>query len=126
MQEMMRSGEDLLNQWLEELAGEQVQYRRRDSEVWTAMTAVVGKSFFKFGDVNGVSAYTRTVDFLINVGDLTHEPEKGDAILRYGQVYEVYEPNSEPCWRFSGTNHTVYRIHSHAIGGADYSSGEES
>ena len=124
MANLMQKGEDLLNDWLEELGGEEVQYRRREEDTWTAVTAVIGRSFFKFGDVNGVSAYTRTIDFLIKVKNLTHEPEKGDVILRNGQMYEVYEPNSEPCWRFSGTNHAVYRIHAHAVSGLDYSSEE--
>lgn len=90
-----------------------VVYRRRDGgEVEVAAT--VGRTLFRAENEYGVTIRTESRDFII--ADLPNEPERGDKIIRAGRIYEVLVPNGEPCWRWSGANHNVRRIHTKEIG----------
>lgn len=120
MGNIMQTAEAFLDEQLKGFASEMVEYRPRGVSLWKKVNAVIGKSFFKVDDVNGISTHTRSIDFIIDALELGQEPVKGDAILRNGILYEVYEPNNEPCWRYSGSNHTTYRIHTHSLGNDEY------
>ena len=115
MPNVMRISEEFLDMQLEKYAGEEVNYCPHGVGQSRTVVAVVGKSFFKTSDINGFATYTRTVDFIIKSSYLDTEPQKGDMILRNGMKYEVFRPNNEPCWRWSGGNHDTYRIHTHAV-----------
>lgn len=116
MVNVMRTAEEFLDAKLIDFASEEVLYCPYDVAIPRNVKAVIGKSFFRSDDVNGVSVYTRSIDFIIPVCELANEPAKGDVIVRNGQSYEVFAPNNEPCWRYSGGNHETYRIHTHSIG----------
>ena len=107
----MQTAEDFLDAKLKDFVSEVVEYRQHGVGKGKSVNAVIGKSFFKTNDVNGYSIVTRTVDFIIDRNELEQEPVRGDLILRNGRLYEVYGPDNEPCWRFSGGNHNTYRIH---------------
>lgn len=116
MPNVMRFSEEFLDMQLEKYAGENVTYCPHGVGQAREVTAVVGKGLFRVTDVNGFSVLTRTVDFMIAASALDAEPQKGDSIMRNGRQYEVFRPNNEPCWRWSGNNHDTYRIHTHVVG----------
>lgn len=120
MGNIMQMAEDFLDTKLFGFASEEVEYRPNGVAQWKIVNAIIGNSLFKASTVSGTIAYIRSVDFIISANELGQEPEKGDLILRNGQLYEVYMPNDEPCWLYSGDNQNTYRIHTQAIGADEY------
>jgi hypothetical protein len=92
-----------------------VIYRRRDgSEVGVAAT--LGKTLFRAENEYGVTIRVESRDFIVSAADLPSDPERGDRIIYAERLYEVLAPNGEPCWRWSGANHAMRRIHTKEIG----------
>jgi len=113
-------GESFLDETLKQYASEVVEYRLRGVSQWKKVNAVVGGTMFSGNDTNGFLIHTRSIDFIISVQELQHEPVAGDVIVRNGQLFEVFTPNNEPCWRYSGGTNETYRIHTQAIGNDEY------
>lgn len=113
--DVMRMGEDYLNQVLKDFASEKVKYYPHNVREGVEVNAVVGKSFFSGIDMNGFSVHIRSIDFIIQVADLGITPQMGDVIVRGDSTFEVFTPNNEPCWRYSGGNFDTYRIHTQAV-----------
>jgi hypothetical protein len=120
MDNMMVTGEQFLDDMLKEHASEMVEYRQSGVSMFKSVSAVVGGTFFSASDVSGFPVKARSTDFIIGVLELGVEPKKGDTIVRNGELYEVYSPTDEPCWRYSGTNGNMYRIHTHSLGRDEY------
>ena len=92
-----------------------VRYFRKGGGEMT-LPAALGRTLFRAEDEYGVTVRTESRDFLIAVSELGGEPERGDRIEYNGRSYEVLAPNGEPCWRWSGTTHATYRIHTKETG----------
>lgn len=90
---------------LADVAGETVTYNGEP------VRAVAASSTLKVNDEYGTSVIVRTFDFIVAVSAIPGEPQKGDEIVRQGRRYVVTSPGGEPCWRYSGTAETTYRIH---------------
>lgn len=120
MENMMYIGEQFLDDMLKEHASEIVQYRQKGVSMFKSVSAVVGGTFFSSADVTGFPVKARSTDFIIGVLELGVEPQKGDTIVRNGELFEVYSPTDEPCWRYSGTSGNMYRIHTHSLGRDEY------
>lgn len=93
-----------------------VRYFRKGGGKMT-LPAALGRTMFRAEDEYGVTVRTESRDFLIAVSELGCEPERGDRVEYNGRSYEVLAPNGEPCWRWSGTSHATYRIHTKETGG---------
>lgn len=113
--DIMRNGEDYLNQMLQMFASEKVKYYPHNAHEGLEVNAVVGKSFFSGIDMNGFSIHIRSIDFIIQAADLGFTPQMGDVIVRGDSTFEVFTPNNEPCWRYSGGNFDTFRIHTQAV-----------
>ena len=120
MDNMMDIGEQFLDETIMEHASEIVEYRPKGVSMFKSVRAVVGGTFFSSADVTGFPVKARSTDFIIGVLELGHEPQKGDTIARNGELFEVYSPTEEPCWRYSGTSGNMYRIHTHSLGKDEY------
>lgn len=115
---VMNIGEDFLNQKLLECASETVEYYVHNTSETINVKAVVGKSFFKGLDMSGFSVVIRSIDFIVAESELGFKPSPGDVIIRSGHAFEVFTPNNEPCWRYSGGNFDTLRIHTQDITGS--------
>ena len=79
--------------------------------------AVVGRTVFRTTDESGIWTRIETRDFIVPKGQLPSEPQVGDEIEFLGGTYEVLAPGGEPCWRWSDSFRTAYRIHAKHTGG---------
>jgi len=103
-------------------SGRPVTYHRGTSSV--EVTAMVGHTDAASLDEYGVAETTRLRDYMILVEDLILdgervEPWQGDRIReREGGTVHVYGgmgPGGEPPWRYSGSGHSMYRVHTKHI-----------
>ena len=90
MENMMDIGEQFLDDMLKEHASEIVKYRQKGVSMFKSVSAVVGGTFFSSADVTGFPVKARSTDFIIGVLELGVEPQKGDTIVRNGELFEVY------------------------------------
>ncbi len=81
-----------------------------------SINATIGKTLFRAENEYGVTIRVESKDFLISVNDLENPPEKGDTIIYDNHRYEVLAPNGERHWRWCGSEHLTYRIHTKMIG----------
>lgn len=93
-----------------------VEYIRRDKSR-VRLNATIGRTVFRAENLYGITVRTESRDFLIAASEMPQIPERGEQIIYNGNVYEVLAPNSEPCWRWSGTQHQLRRIHTKETGG---------
>lgn len=105
-----------LNQQREECLSVQITYQGK-GENPVPMTATVGRTLFRAENEYGVTIRTESRDFLVSVGQMPTEPQRGDRITYGGRLYEVLAPNGEPVWRWSGSPQVTRRIHTKEIGG---------
>lgn len=82
-----------------------------------SVNASIGKTLFRAEDEYGITICTESKDFLISVNELKNHPERGDTIYYDNHRYEVLAPNGERHWRWCGSDHLTYRIHTKEIGG---------
>lgn len=79
--------------------------------------ATVGRTNFRTTDTNGRSILIRSDrDYLIDptaivLNGSQSEPARGDRITDGAEVYEVYSPTGEPCFRSSDPTGKMLRIH---------------
>lgn len=83
-----------------------------------SVNAVVGRTLFRAENEYGMTVRVESRDFLIPVSNLPQEPQRGDRIIYAGREFEVLAPNSEPVWRWSGSQHITRRIHTKEVGNA--------
>ena len=81
-----------------------------------SVNATLGRTLFRTENEYGTTVRIESRDFLIRA--LPIEPQRGDHIVYAGREYEVLAPNSEPVWRWSGSQHITRRIHTKEIGNA--------
>jgi len=68
-------------------------------------------------DPFGMPVEAQMVDFLIDAADLAGtDPVAGDVIAYGGRRYEATPMGDDPCWRWSDSARTVYRIHTQDAG----------
>lgn len=113
--DIMSDAENYLNKMLNDFASERVKYYPHNIHEGIEVNAVIGKSFFSGVDINGFTVHIRSIDFIIQVDSLKLTPKQGDVIVRGESTFEVFTPNNEPCWRYSGGNFDTYRIHTQAV-----------
>lgn len=90
-----------------------VVYRCRDGRKFE-IAATLGRTLFRAENEYGVTIRTESRDFITS--NLPNDPERGEKIIYAGRIYEILAPNGECCWRWSGANHNVRRIHTKEIG----------
>ena len=112
---LLQSASEFLATQRKSFAAESVEYRRHGGEI-LFVSATPGKTLFRTEDSMGITVRESSFDFLILAVDLGFEPDKGDEIVYHGKKYEVLAPNSEPVWRWSGSIHDTYRIHTKFVG----------
>lgn len=106
------------------IAGVPVTYSRTAGSV--VLTVTPGRSESEATDDQGSATRVRSRDYLIDaatlvIGGSAVEPRPGDRITEGsttagGSVYEVDNMPGEPCWRWSDTGRTTYRVHTKYIG----------
>lgn len=91
-------------------------YSRKEAS--ESISATSGTSAFRTEDDNGFSIILHTHDFIFAASEISSigEPKRGDRISCDGFIYEVLNPNNEPCWAWSDEAKTVYRVHTKQIG----------
>lgn len=99
-----------------------VSYRRGETVI-ADIQATVGRTPFRVDTGHGLFEYAESRDYLIDCEDLAAlgDPLRGDQVLESfadgtTQVYQVAAPGNEPCFRHSGPDRSVYRIHTNAAG----------
>lgn len=98
-----------------------VTYRRGDQQV--DLAATVGGTTFEVDTGYAVPERWESRDFLIAAADLVLggqvvRPQRGDAIIDAGQVYEVMAPGKEDVFRPSDPYGLTWRIHTKRTGAA--------
>jgi hypothetical protein len=98
--------------------GRVVTYTRRSAVPATvSLMAVIGQTSFRTTDEDGRSTLVRSDrDYLILAADLVldseaTDPKVGDRITDGDEVYEVYRPVAEPCFRRADPYGVMLRIH---------------
>jgi hypothetical protein len=98
------------------VAGGKVTFKRGSQSV--ELTAAVGSKLHRDDDlVEGTSVRIVTRDYLIGVAELKLdyqlvEPQEGDLIIDGSNQYKVVSAvEGEPCWSYSDTAQSTYRIH---------------
>ena len=114
---MLRSGAAWLADRLNESAGTSVVYVHGPHR--STITATVGRSVFESQGANGVVEQWESRDYIVKVGDLTGEPERGDRIFEdYGTntvTYEVVTPRGVPLWHYGDAFQKTLRIHTKRV-----------
>lgn len=100
---------------IEDVAGQEVTYSYDGQEI--TVTAVLGQNQAQETNMGGRMLVTnRDADFLIRpselkIGGNPVEPKRGNVItLADGTVFKVAAGAGGPCWRYSDSNKTFYRI----------------
>lgn len=118
MSSLISQGVDWLAGQLQEAAGEAIVYTRGEANL--QLTAVLGRTPFRFIDDEGYSTLERRRDFLVPAADLVvggqrFEPAAADLITRtvdgVARKYRPNAPNGEPCWRPADPAGRLVRIH---------------
>lgn len=120
---LMAAAGNFVKEMREKHTSEKVVYRRHGASEGILIDATVGRSYFSNGnryfavsDVEALVNRIRPIDFIISKEELGFEPEQGDTITRQsGNVYEVFPPMNESCWKWSGSNNDTYRIHAYDL-----------
>ncbi len=81
------------------------------------VNATIGKTLFRAENEYGITVRTESKDFIVSVDELKNPPERGDTIIYDNHHYEVLAPNGERPWRWCGSDHLTFRIHTKEIGG---------
>ena len=124
MADLLAKANDFIFNKRREFLVEEVEYIRQGDSVGFLCPCTIGRSYFSNGnryfavsDVNGVTNRIRSIDFIIDVENfIGGEPMQGDRIKRSnGQICEVFPPMNESCWKWSGSAHTTYRIHTYDV-----------
>lgn len=110
---LMEKGASFLARKRSELLSVAVRYTRTDGNSME-LSACRGSTLFRSTDKNGVTVYTRSVDFII--ADPGFLPKRGDRIDDGKSVYEVLAPNGEQVYRFSDHEGISIRIHTKLTG----------
>jgi hypothetical protein len=79
------------------------------------VAAVVGRSEFELLQDGTVSQRVVSRDFIVEAGDLTRQPRRGDVVREEidGRVelFELAAHGTEPEWRWADSSRTSYRVH---------------
>ena len=82
--------------------------------------ATVGRSVFEVMSDETVPQRTQSRDFVINTGQLTREPRRGDLIKETigddVQIFELAGIGGEQAWIWADASHTAYRCHTKHVG----------
>lgn len=96
-----------------------VTYVRVGAVAISGVSAVFGRTLFNLQDrSSGGKVVWGERDYLIAATELvaTGTPRQGDRISHGGEVFEVFSPGaSEPHWRWSDNQRTIYRIHTRKV-----------
>ncbi len=114
MENMLNSGLDWLEQRMLGFCSSPVDYRRDDDTQIVA--AVFGKTDYQTEDNSGITVGSFVWDFLIETAELGMQPQAGDIIAVNGRLFEVMNLSGQGCWRWTGPNQKMYRIHTKGIG----------
>ncbi|UDQ96819.1 hypothetical protein AAEX28_07110 [Lentisphaerota bacterium WC36G] len=110
----------ILNDQMNELCGESVEYLFCDNTANCIVTARRGKSTFTNNEsYSNFARYSNSVDFLIATASLARLPKIGDAIKKDNTLFEVSSFNQEPCFRYSDNSELILRVHTKRGGNAN-------
>ncbi|AQT67940.1 hypothetical protein STSP2_01092 [Anaerohalosphaera lusitana] len=113
MTDMLNQGLDWLGQMLTKHCSSQIIYRQDQIEV--SINAVFAKTDLQLEDEHGISIRSFVWDFLIASAALGFEPQPGDTIVAEDKTFEVMNLSGDGCWRWTGPDRNMYRIHTKQI-----------
>ena len=115
MDDMLRQGNDWLQQQrTDHMAGEVIY--RRAGQPEKVVRATFGKTDYEVVDDYGATIQTHVIDFLILAGELEFQPRAGDVIVADNSKYEVMSLPGQGPWRWSDPYKVTYRIHTKDTG----------
>ncbi len=113
---MLEQGVNWLEQQLMASCSNLVQYCQQGKEP-KQIKAIIGKSEISITDENGFTTSGFMWDFLIDANALNCKPKQGDTIKHKSIVYEVMKMPSGEYYRWTGSNHRTFRVHTKIING---------
>lgn len=117
--DLLRKGNDWLEQMRSTHCSSPVVYRRGDQDL--ALVATFGRTDYEVEDGTGLRVAGHITDFLIEADTFTPTfgtPQTGDRIVADGVLYEVMSLGGQGHWRWSDPYRTTLRIHTREIGEA--------
>ena len=122
MKDLMAEGANMLDRMRKEHLARTVTYVRGEHEV--ELAATVGRTEFEVDDGTAVPLAVESRDYIVTAADLVLDGERSrprrgdrvrDVVAGVLHVYEVMAPGGRDCYRLSGPDQSILRVHTRLI-----------